>query len=116
MNHKLWHAVGVRVVALSFVIAGAVACGERGNGAATSEAPSTASPSAVVIGQPPAEPQGDTPETTPSSASQSQLSKREEVSGMPNEGDSNSYSTLAKDTPQKAEGVDAQQLPEGSAK
>ena len=125
MNHQLWTRVGVRVAALMFVVAGAAACGERDDDRVSSTStttsrgdasvsdraersglPSDASPSAVVIGTAPAQPQGDTPQTTPSSAAQSQLSKAEEVNGQPNEGDNHSYSTVAPNTPQKAGGSD----------
>lgn len=116
MNHRIWTAAGARVIALSFVIAGLAACGDRLSDTRTSKAPENPpSSSAVVIGQAPAEPQGDTPQTTPSSASQSQLSKQDESTKMPREGDNHSYSTLAPDSPQKAENADAQQLPGRSA-
>lgn len=132
MNHKLWTAAGARVIALAFLLAGAAACGERsnvssthgdaatraasngatGNGATAngdlaaraeySGLPRDASPSAVVIGTAPAQPTGDTPETTPASAAQSQLSKAAESQRMPQEGDNHSYSTLDPTSPQKA--------------
>jgi len=130
MNHQLWTRVGARVLAIMFVVAGAAACGDddtrvsanstAANGANGSSSasgslearkersglPDEASPSAVVIGTAPAQPQGDTPETTPSSASQSQLSKASESQSMPREGDNHSYSTTDPNSPQKAGGSD----------
>src|SRR5688572_13945188 len=77
MDHRLWAKAGARVLAMMFIVAGVTACGEclgdrtannnSGNSASTG-LPSNASPSAVVIGQAPAEPQaqpsGETAQTT----------------------------------------------------
>jgi hypothetical protein len=113
MNHNLWASVGARVVALSFVIAGLAACGERlSNTSSKTPKPTAASPSAVVIGQAPAEPQANTSETTSPAGAQSSVSKVEERNDRPKEGDNHSYSTVAPVTPQKADGVDPQQMPE----
>lgn len=116
MNHRIWTAAGARVIALSFVIAGLAACGDRLDDTRTGKAPENKpSSSAVVIGQAPAEPTGDTTQTTPSSAAQSQLSKGDETNKMPQEGDNHSHSTLAPNSPQKAESTDPQQQPGRSA-
>jgi len=106
-----------RAVALSFVLAAAVGCGERLSDTSTkSPKPMAASPSAVVIGTAPAEPQApvqaDTAQTTPPAGAQGELTKREESLERPKEGDNHSYSTLDPKTPQKAENVDAKQSPE----
>ena len=107
---------GTRAVALSFVLAAAVGCGERlSNTSSGTPEPRAASPSAVVIGTAPAEPQapsqGDTAQTTSPAGAQGELTKREESMERPKEGDSNSFSTLDPTTPQKAKGVNAQELP-----
>ena len=117
MNHQIWTLAGARVIAAAFVIAGAAACGERDTNLSSRDAdgasqatksglPSDASPSAVVIGTAPAQPTGDTPQTTSSAEAQSQLSKSQEVNAMPREGDNHSYSTTDPNSPQKAGGVD----------
>lgn len=108
---------GTRAVALSFVLAAAVGCGERlSDTSAKPPKPMAASPSAVVIGTAPAEPQapsqGDTAQTTPPAGAQGELTKREESTERPKEGDNHSYSTLDPASPQKAENVDAKQTPE----
>jgi hypothetical protein len=107
---------GTRAVALSFVLAAAVGCGERlSDTSSGTPEPRAASPSAVVIGTAPAEPQapsqGDTAQTTSPAGAQGELTKREESMERPKEGDSNSFSTLDPTTPQKAKGVNAQELP-----
>lgn len=108
---------GARAVALSFALAAAVGCGERlSDTSSKSPKPLAASPSAVVIGTAPAEPQGpsqaDSAQTTSPAGAQGELTKREESNTRPREGDDSSHSTLAPVTPQKAGGVDPQQTPE----
>lgn len=106
-----WTA-GTSAVALSFVLAAAAGCGERLSDTSTkSPKPIAASPSAVVIGTAPADPQApaDTAQTTPPSGAQGELTKREESMERPKEGDNHSYSTLDPASPQKAENVDAKQ-------
>jgi hypothetical protein len=106
---------GTRAVALTFALAAAVGCGERLSDTSTkAPQPLTASPSAVVIGTAPAEPQAqaDTAQTTSPSGAQGELSKREESVERPKEGDNHSYSTLDPTSPQKAQNVDSQQVPE----
>lgn len=109
MNHKLWAATGARVLAMMFIVAGVSACGERiSDTRAKAPSANPASPSAVVIGQAPAEPgaqgSGDTAQTTSPAGAQSDVSKAAESTGRPIEGDNHSYSTLAPNTPQKADG------------
>ena len=121
MNHKLWASVGARVVALAFVVGGAAACSddtemsrnESNGGPLAQEAAVAPSPSAQVIGTPPAEPVGEPAATAPVASNTSDLSKAEESRGMPNEGDNHSYSTTAEVTPQKAKGVNPQEIEEG---
>ncbi len=66
--------------------------------------PDKASPSAVVIGQAPAEPSGDPPGTTPVASGTTEISKTVETTQKPQEGDNHSHSTVAPTTPQKADG------------
>ena len=115
MNHKLWASVGARVVALSFVIAGLTACGERlSNTSSGTPKTTAASPSAVVIGQAPAEPQpdtttigstGNTPQTT-APAGTTEISKSVESSSMPLPGQPNDHSNVAPKPSQSAESVE----------
>lgn len=111
MNHQLWTAVGSRVLALTFVMAGVVACGDGLDRDASARAPKNeTSPSAVVIGQAPAEPTpapavADTPQVTSPAGAQGEVSKQADSTQRPLEGDNHSYSTLSPVTPQKAEGV-----------
>ena len=105
MNHALWNRVAARVLALAFVTATAAACGEKLSDV-HSGGPSAnpASPSAQVIGTPPAEPKGDTPQTTAVAPNTSDVTKKQETQEKPQEGDNHSYSTVAPNTPQKADG------------
>ena len=99
-------ARGAHWLAALFLAAGLAACGERiSNTTAKSPTPDSASPSAVVIGQVPAEPTGNTSGTSPVAPNTTEISKAEESREKPQEGDSNSYSTTAPVTPQKADGV-----------
>lgn len=108
MNHALWRSTGARVLALTFVIAGAAACDRGDRNDVEVRQPAAASPSAVVIGTPPAEPAAktETAQTAPtSSAAQSDVGPKAESTKRPLEGDDSSHSTVAPVTPQKAEGV-----------
>ena len=114
MNHKLWATVGARVIAATFLISGLAACGERlSDTSSKSPTPSAASPSAVVIGQAPAEPTPEpagvsaTPQTTPPVGARGEVSAVGESVDRPKEGDTNSHSTLKPNVPQKAEGASA---------
>ena len=116
MNHQLWTLVGARVLALSFVLAGASACGERLSDTSAKTPPSqAASPSAVVIGTAPAQPSGDPAGTTPVASDTTEVTKAEESKAKPQEGDNHSHSSLAVENPQKAQGIDPQQTPERKA-
>ena len=88
--------------------AGLAACGERISDT-TSKAPTPTqpSPSAVVVGQAPAEPTGNPPGTSPVAPNTTEISKVEESRKSPQEGDNHSHSTLAPITPQKADGVNS---------
>lgn len=109
MNHRLWTATGARVLAAMFIVAGIAACDKKlSDTSARTPAATPASPSAVVIGTAPAEPNvqpsSETAQTTSPAGAQSDISKSYESKGRPMEGDNHSYSTLAPTTPQKADG------------
>lgn len=103
MNHKLWTSVGARVLALSFVLAGLAACGDRlSDVSARTPKATPADASTVVIGTAPAQPTGDPPGTTPVSAATSEISKAAESRSMPLPGQPNDHSNLAPNPSQKA--------------
>ena len=100
MNHALWAQAGARVLAAAFLVAGAAACDRnKASDARESAAPS---PSANVIGTAPAAPTGDPPGTTPVAKEQSELSKHEESTQKPQEGDQNSFMTESQRDAQRA--------------
>ena len=104
MNHQLWSSAAARVMAAAFLVATAAACGDKISDVSSgTPAASPASPSAQVIGVKPAEPTGDPAGTTPVAGNTSDVTKREETTQKPQEGDNHSYSTLAPNTPQKAD-------------
>ena len=108
MNHALWKATGARVLAMTFIIAGVAACDRGDNDRTEVRQPAAASPSAVVIGTPPAEPapKTETAQTAPTTAAaQSDVGPTAESTKRPIEGDNHSYSTVAPTTPQKADGI-----------
>lgn len=92
-------------IAALLLAAGLVACGERITDT-TSKAPSEASPSAVVIGQTPAEPTGDPTGTSPVAGNTSDVTRAEENRAKPQEGDSDSHSTQDPKSPMKSSGTD----------
>jgi hypothetical protein len=103
MNHKLWSSVGARVLALSFILTGASACGERlSDVSARTPAATPPSPSAIVIGTAPAQPSGDPPGTTPVGAQTTEVGKGAESNAMPLPGQPNDHSNLAPNPSQKA--------------
>ncbi len=105
MDHKLWASVGARVVALTFVAAGLTACGERiSDTTAKAPKPVAPSPSAVVIGQAPAEPTGD-PTGTSQPAGATEVTKSVEDKAMPQPGQPNDHSNLAPKPSQKADEI-----------
>jgi hypothetical protein len=86
--------------------AGLAACGERiSDTRVKAPEPLKPEPSSVVVGQAPAAPTGDPPGTTPVAPNTTEISKVEETTQKPQEGDNHSYSTTAPVTPQKADGV-----------
>jgi hypothetical protein len=123
MNHQLWASVGARVAALSFVIAGVAACGERlSNTSSGTPKPTAASPSAVVIGQAPAEPQpdtatvgstGNTAQTQPPSGT-TEVSKSVESNSMPLPGQPNDHSNVAPNPSQNADSTEVLKSPEAA--
>ncbi len=115
MNHKLWTSVGARVLALSFVLAGLTACGERlSDTASRTPAPTAADASAVVIGTAPAQPVGDPAGTTPVSANTTEVSKAVEIAAMPLPGQPNDHSNLARTPSQSAESAHVLKSPEAA--
>ena len=104
MNHQLWTKVGARVIALAFVIAGAAACDRISDTSARTPAQPATTGSAQVIGTAPAQPSGDPPGTTPVDPHTTDVTKHEESTAKPQEGDDHSYSTVSPDTKQKTEG------------
>lgn len=115
MNHQLWAAVGVRVIALTFVLAGLTACGERlSNTTSRTPAATAADASTVVIGTAPAQPSGDPPGTTPVAGNASDVSKPVESRSMPLPGQPNDHSTLAPIPAQATAGSDALKSPESA--
>jgi hypothetical protein len=104
MNHKLWTSVGARVLALSFVLAGLAACGDRLSDVSAHTPKATpADASAIVIGTAPAPPTGDPPGTTPVSPDTTEVSKATESQSMPLPGQPNDHSNLAPNPSQKAD-------------
>jgi hypothetical protein len=100
-----------RAIAMALIASAAMlgACDKK-PGARTALAPD---PSAQVIGTPPAPPTGDPPGTTPVSANTTTITKDEETTKKPQEGDNHSYSSVAENNPQKGDHKkDAQQTPE----
>ena len=95
-----------RACAAAVLVAGLAACGERlSDTSAKAPKATDPSPSAVVVGQAPAAPTGDPPGTTPVAPDTTTISKAEETTAKPQEGDNHSYSTTAPVTPQKADGI-----------
>ena len=120
MNHKLWASVGARVVALTFVAAGLAACGERlSDTSSKTPKPVAASPSAVVIGQAPAEPLPDTVPVgstgntaqTQAPAGTTEMSKSVESNSMPLPGQPNDHSNVAPLPSQHTDGQEALKSP-----
>jgi len=99
-------SAGIAAAALGLVAL--TACHEH-HTTTVASAPAAASPSAQLIGTPPAPPTGNTPETTPVAPNTTEVSKAEETTKKPSEGDNHSYSSVAPANPQKAGGQDGQQ-------
>lgn len=107
MNHQLWSATGARVLAIAFTAAGLAACGDRISDTHAKAAPKplAPSPSAVVIGQAPADPTGDPPGTTPVAGNTTEVTKSVESQSMPQPGQPNDHSNLASKPSQKSEEI-----------
>jgi hypothetical protein len=103
-------ARGAYTFAALLLAAGLAACGERISDT-RAKAPAASQPeaSAVVVGQAPAEPKPESSVepagVTPVAPNTTEISKVEESTQKPQEGDNHSYSTTAPVTPQKADGV-----------
>ena len=78
----------------------------------TSRTALTPDASTQVIGVTPAAPSDDPPGTTPVASDTSEITKQVETTQKPQEGDNHSHSTLAPNTPQKADGKNPQESPE----
>ena len=103
INRKLAHAC-----AAALLLAGLAACGERiSDTTVKAPKPLAPSPSAVVIGQAPADPTGDPAGTSPVAPSTTYVTKDVEQKAMPVPGQPNDHSNLAARPPQKAETPDA---------
>ena len=93
-------------IAVALALAGLAACDRHHDVPPT---PSAASPSGNLVGTTPANPTGNTPETTPVASNTTDISKTTEITKKPQEGDNHSYSSVAPDNKQKADGQDPQQ-------
>ena len=94
---------GAHAVACLFLVAGLVACGERiSDTRVKATEPGKPSPSAVVIGQAPAEPTGDPAGTSPVAGGTTEVTKAVESNAMPQPGQPNDHSNLAPNPSQKA--------------
>ena len=113
MNHQIWNRVAAKVLALTFVLAGAVACDRHrdaniSGSTGSAPLPASADNSARTIDVAPSPPTGDPPGTTPVAPNTTDITKQAEQTG-PREGDNHSYSSLAPMNPQKSQNVDPQQ-------
>ena len=92
-----------RACAAAVLLAGLAACGERlSDTSAKAPKPLDPSPSAVVIGQAPAEPTGDPAGTTPVSGNTTEVTKPVESGASPQPGQANDHSNEARLPSQKA--------------
>ena len=115
MNHALWNRVAARVVAVAFLAAGLTACGEKlSNVSSGGPSANPVSDSAKVIGTAPAEPQGDTVQTTAVAPNTTDLSKGQEAKNMPLEGQDSSHLTESRKDSQRS-GADGDQQTERRA-
>jgi hypothetical protein len=86
----------------ALALAALAACDRQPHGAASA----TPSPSEQTVDVQAAPPTGDPPGTTPVDGKQSDVSKSDQSTKMPQEGDDHSHSSVAPKQPQKADGVD----------
>lgn len=106
MNHHDRIKRGAHALVASFLVAGLVACGERlSDTRVKAPEPIKPSPSAVVIGQVPADPTGDPPGTTPVSSSTTDVTKSVEDKAMPQPGQPNDHSNTAPRASQRADEI-----------
>ena len=92
-----------RACAAAVLLAGLAGCGERlSDTSAKAPKPLEASPSAVVVGQVPAEPTGDPPGTTPVAGNTTDVTKSVESRASPQPGQANDHSNEARKPSQKA--------------
>jgi hypothetical protein len=111
---KTLHAQRILVLlVVAVVTAGAAGCSERESDLPNATStdltglPSSASPSAKVIGVAPAEASSDTAQTTPVSAeAKTDVEQKEKSYPMPWPGQPNDHSNLAPNPSQKAESVE----------
>ena len=97
---------GAHALISLFLVAGLVACGERiSDTRAKVPTPDKPSPSAVVIGQVPAEPTGDPSGTTAVAGGTTEVTKSVEDKAMPQPGQPNDHSNLAPKPSQKADEI-----------
>ena len=97
---------GAHTAACLFLVAGLVACGERiSDTRVKAPEPSPPSPSAVVIGQAPAEPTGDPPGTSPVAGGTTEVTRSVEDKAMPQPGQPNDHSNLARKASQKTDEI-----------
>ena len=118
---KLHAPFGVALLALCAAV-GLTACGDREPAVKTASLdanglPATASPSAKLIGVPPAEATntetaGNAPASASAAAAKTDVEQKEKTYPMPWPGQPNDHSNLAPNASQKAGSVDPQQLPE----
>ena len=121
--NKIHAPFGAALLAAFASVGIITACGERETEVKAMAAldanglPSTASPSAKLIGVPPAEATsaetaGTAPASPSAAAAKSDVEQKEKTYPMPWPGQPNDHSNLAPNASQKAESVDPQQLPE----
>ena len=104
-----------RACAAVILLAGLAACGERlSDTSAKAPKPLEPSPSAVVIGQAPAEPTGDPAGTSPVAGNTTEVTKSVESGASPQPGQANDHSNEARLPSQKA-GEIAKTVPEGKS-
>ena len=97
---------GAHTAACLFLVAGLVACGERiSDTRVKATEPGKPSPSAVVIGQAPAEPTGDPAGTSPVAGGTTEVTKSVEDKAMPQAGQANDHSNLAPKASQRADEI-----------
>ena len=97
---------GAHWVTAVLLAAGLAACGERiSDTTVKAPQPTQASPSAVVIGQAPAEPSGDPPGTTPVAGGTTEVTKSVEDQAMPQPGQPNDHSNVTPRPSQKADEI-----------